>query len=138
MRLRSKEGIALALLIQLAIPIFQKAERAFPRSGPGRKPDFSDWRMALLMMVAIAKRKKSKAAQYLYLKQHREQLSEGLQLQRFPGRSADYDRYRRAHRLLLVAIEKNGAMAARYGWADAEVVAVDKSVIRAQGPVVLR
>ena len=135
MQIRAMEGTCLAEAVALAIPICQQAERACPRCGPGRKPEFPDWQMAMLIMVAIANHKKSKSAQYRYLREHQQHLNELLNADRFPCRSTYFDRYRLAHRLFSIAIRLHGAKAVRYGWADAEVVAVDKSVIAARGPV---
>jgi hypothetical protein len=91
--------------------------------------------MAVLIMVAIAKGKKSKSAQYRYLREHQKQLAALLNTDRFPCRSTYFDRYRRAHGLFVTAVRLQGTKAVRYGWADAEVVAVDKSVVAARGPV---
>lgn len=135
MRPRAKESACLAELVELAMPICQLAEQACPRTGPGRKPEIPDWQMAVLIMVAIAKRKKSKSAQYRYLKEHRAWLAKLMNTDRFPGRSTYFDRYRRADMLFMTAIRLHGAKAVRYGWADAEVVSVDKSIVAARGPV---
>jgi len=135
MQKRAKEGACLAELVAMAIPICQQAEQACPRTGPGREPDIPDWQMAVFIMVAIAKRKKSKSAQYRCLTEHRELLAKWLDTERFPSRSTYFDRYRRAHCLLAVAIQLHGDKAVRYGWTDAEVVAVDKSLVAARGPV---
>jgi hypothetical protein len=132
---RAKEGACLAELVMLAIAICQQAEQACPRRGPGRKPEFPDWQMAVLIMVAIAKRKKSKSAQYRYLEEHQNVLAELMNTERFPGRTTYFDRYRRASTLFTAAIRLLGAKAVRYGWADAEVVAVDKSLVAARGRV---
>jgi hypothetical protein len=55
--------------------------------------------------------------------------------QRIPSRSTYYERYRRAWRLYETAIRLQGAQAVKNGWAAAETVAVDKSLVAAQGPV---
>lgn len=133
MRKRAMEGTCLAQLVELAMPICQQAEQACPRRGPGRKPEIPDWQMAVLIMVAVAKRKKSKSAQYRFLVEHRALLTRLLDTDRFPGRSTYFDRYRRAHTLFTAAVKLHGAKAIRYGWASAEVVAVDKSCIAARG-----
>jgi Transposase DDE domain len=49
------------------------------------------------------------------------------------GRSTFYERYRRVHRLFREAIRLQGREAVQRGWADAECVAVDKSLIEGQG-----
>lgn len=53
---------------------------------------------------------------------------------RFPSRSTYFDRYRRAWRLLEAAIRLSGAKAVRTQLVCAHCVAVDKSVVAAQGP----
>jgi len=132
---RAKEGTCLAVLVEMAIPLCQEAERLCPRRGPGRKPGIPDWVMAVLIMVAVAKRKKTKSAQYCFLKEHRELLTELLPSQRFPARSTYYERYRRIWRLYEMAIRVQGERAVRSGCADAQCVAVDKSLVAARGPV---
>ena len=135
MSLRATEGTRFTLLVRMAIDVCQQAERECPRTGPGRKPEIPDWVMAVLIMVALAKRKKTKAAQYRFLKEHVKTLMRLLPNQRFPSRSTYYERYRRIGRLYQVAIHLQGATAVKKGWAAAEVVAVDKSLIAARGPV---
>lgn len=132
---RATDGTRLAMLARMAIPLCQQAERECPRTGPGRKPEIPDWAMAVLIMIALAKRKKTKAAQYRFLQTHEETLSKLLPNRRFPSRSTYYERYRRIWRLYQAAIGLQGARAVRKGWAAAEVVAVDKSLIAARGPV---
>lgn len=135
MQIRVMEGTCLAELVELAIPICQHAEQVCPRKGPGRKPEIPDWVMTVLIMVVVAKRKKTKTAQFHYLMEHREELTLLLGTNRFPARTTYFDRYRRAYRLFVLAIRLLGAKASRYGWADAETVAVDKSIVAAQGRV---
>jgi hypothetical protein len=132
--LSAKEGTPLAKLIALAIPVCQEAERRCSRCGPGRKPEIPDWVMAVLIMVAVLKRRKSKSAQYRFLHHHRSELSQLLGGQRLPRRSTYFDRYRRAARLQAMAVRIQGEQAIRAGWALPEHVAVDKSVIAARGP----
>ena len=57
MSLRATEGTRFTLLVRMAIDVCQQAERECPRTGPGRKPEIPDWVMAVLIMVALAKRK---------------------------------------------------------------------------------
>ena len=132
---RAMEGTRWTVLARMAIDVCQQAERECPRTGPGRKPEIPDWVMAVLIMAALAKRKKTKAAQYRFLEEHRETLMSLLPNQRFPSRSTYYERYRRAWRLYQVAIRLQGANAVKHGWAAAGTVAVDKSLITARGPV---
>jgi hypothetical protein len=125
----------LTSLVMMAVPLCQQAERECPRTGPGRKPDIPDWVLAVLIMVAIVKRKKSKSAQYRFLDEHRRELKALLGTNKFPARSTYFDRYRRAHRLFAQAIKLQGERAMAEGIIDATVVAADKSLIAARGPL---
>lgn len=128
-------GACLASLAKMAAPLCQRAERECPRTGPGRKPDIPDWALAVLIMVAIVKRKKSKSAQYRFLTEHRRELKALLGTAKFPARSTYFDRYRRAHRLLAYAIKLQGEQAIAEGVVDARDAAADKSLIAARGPL---
>lgn len=130
----AREGTPLEALVMSAVPICQLAEAASPRSGPGRKPDIPDWVMAVLIMVAVLKRKKSKSSQYRFLRAHRTQLLETLKTDHFPARSTYFDRYRRVWRLYEQAIRIEGDRAVRQRLVDARCVAVDQSVVNARGP----
>ena len=132
---RATAGACLASLVRMAIPLCQKAERECPRTGPGRKPEIPDWVLAVLIMVAVLKRKKSKSAQYRFLKEHRHELAEWLGTRRFPARSTYFERYRRAHRLFQTAIRLQGEKAIAEGLTDPQDVAVDKSLVAARGPL---
>jgi hypothetical protein len=135
MSARAKDGTGLAKLVQLAIPIVQAAERQCPRMGPGRPPEFDDWKIATLIIIAILKQRKSKSAQYRFLHEHRHSLRRWLPLPRFPSRSTYFDRYRRAYRLFQIAVALQGRLAIHEGWVDATCVAVDKSLLAARGRV---
>ena len=128
-------GACLASLAKMAVPLCQRAERECPRTGPGRKPDIPDWVLAVLIMVAVLKRKKSKSAQYRFLAEHRRELQALLGTTKFPARSTYFDRYRRAHRLFADAIELQGELAIAAGIVDARDAAVDTSLIAARGPL---
>jgi hypothetical protein len=91
--------------------------------------------LAVLIMVAVMKRKKSKSAQYRFLDEHRRELIGLLGTDRFPARSTYFDRYRRAHRLFAHAIKLQGERAIADGIVDAAVVASDKSLVAASGPL---
>jgi len=132
---RVKEDSPLAELVRMAIPLCQQAERECPRTGPGRKPEIPDWVMAVLIMIAVLKRKKSKSAQYRFLKQHQRELAQWLGTDRFPSRSTYFERYRRAHRLFRHAIRLQGQVGVAEGVADAQDTAADKSLIAARGPL---
>ena len=131
---RAMEGTRLATLVRMAIPLCRAAERACPRRGPGCPPDYKDWMIAVLIMIAVLKRRKSKSAQYRYLDEHRRELRRWLGLRRFPARSTYFERYCRAHRLFGVAIRLQGRRGIREGVADPRTVAGDKSLVRARGP----
>jgi hypothetical protein len=132
---RARVGTCLASLVKMAVPLCQQAERECPRTGPGRKPDIADWVLAVLIMIAVVKRKKSKSAQYRFLDEHRRELKELLGAAKFPARSTYFDRYRRAHRLFQCAIKLQGQKAIAEGIVDATVVAADKSLVAARGPL---
>ena len=131
---RATDGTCLAKLVKLAIPICRAAQSQCPRAGPGRPPNFDDWKMALLILIAILSRRKSKSAQYRFVLSHRHKLSRWLSLDRFPVRSTYFQRYRRADKLLQTAIKLQGQQVIEEGLADASVVAVDKSLLSARGP----
>lgn len=132
---RATMGMCLALLVKMAVPLCQQAERECPRTGPGRKPDIADWVLAVLIMVAILKRKKSKSAQYRFLDENRQELANLLGTNKFPARSTYFDRYRRTHRLFQSAIRLQGQKVIAEGIVNATDVAVDKSLIAARGPL---
>jgi DDE family transposase len=132
---RATVGTALASLVKMAVPLCQRAERECPRTGPGRKPDIADWLLAVLIMIAVLERKKSKSAQYRFLDEHRGELKALLGTGKFPARSTYFDRYRRAHRLFAAAIQLQGEQAISEGIIDARDVAVDKSLVAARGPL---
>jgi len=117
----------------MAIPLSRAAERQYPRTGPGRPPDFAAWGMAVLIMTAVFKKKKSKSAQYRFLQEHRRELMAWLGLDAFPSRTTYFDRYRRAHRLVRAAIRRQGEKAVAEGIADPQTVAVDRFLIPARG-----
>lgn len=131
---RAREGTCLATLVTMALPFFRQAESQCPRTGPGRKPQIPDWLIAVLIMIAVLKRKKSKSAQYRYLCEHRTEIAAWVGTDEFPSRSTYFERYRRAHRLYQEAIRLQGQQAVEDGLADPTIVAVDKSLLWAQGP----
>ena len=131
---RARDGTCLATLVKMAIPIFKEAECQSPRTGPGRKPTIHDWVIAVLIMIAILKKKKTKNAQYRYLSEHRAEIGKWLSAKDFPSRSTYFDRYRRAYRLYRTAIRLQGEKLVEDGIADPNCVAVDKSLLQARGP----
>lgn len=133
---RAKVGACLETLVEMAVPLMQAAERQCPRTGPGAKPTIPDWLIGVLIMVAMLKRKKTKAAQFRYLTDpaNRARLAAALGRNDFPSRSRWYDRYRRAHHLFQMAIRLQGEQGLAEGVTDPRHVAGDKSLIEAQGP----
>lgn len=128
------EGTILTDLIALAKPPCRAAELALPRRGRGASPTYPDWKVAVLIFVAVAARRKSKSAQYRYLTERKKWLEEILDLDGFPARSTYFDRSQRASALLMEAVRLQGRAAIKEGLADATVVAADKSLVRARGP----
>jgi len=135
---RVTDGASLDLedLIVLAVPICREAGRLCPRTGPGRKPDFDDWKIAVMILCGVIKKKKSKSAQYrlVCLPQNADLLKGLLDIDRMPARSSFFDRYKRVWPLVQKAIELQGRTALREHVADARVVAADKSLLAARGP----
>jgi Transposase DDE domain len=132
---RSLARLPLQALVELAVPLLQRAARELPRRGAGRPPVIPDWVLGTLIMVAVLKQKKSKSAQYAYLLEHRTLLLGWMGADVFPGRSTYFERYRQAHRLFETAIRVQGQQALREGVVDARCVAADKSVLSARGPL---
>jgi Transposase DDE domain len=130
---RATEGTCLRALVQLAVPLLKAAEQQCPRTGPGAKPDIPEWVMAALIMMVMIKKKKSKAAQFRFLRRRRRQIARWLGSDKFPSRATYYRRYRRAHRFYRTAIRVQGERAIAEGVTDAREVAVDKSLVAAQG-----
>ena len=133
---RAKAGACLEALVEMAVPLLQAAECQCPRTGPGAPPTIPDWLIGVLIMVAMLKRKKTKAAQFRYVTDpaNRARLAATLGRNDFPSRSRWYDRYRRAHRLFEAAIRLQGERAIAEDVTDPRAVAVDKSLIEAHGP----
>jgi hypothetical protein len=134
---RAKAGACLQALVKMAIPLLREAEHRCPRTGPGAKPDIPDWLIGTLIMVAVLKRKKSKSAQFRFFSEapNRRELAHALGRDDFPSRSTFFRRYKRAHRLFRTAIKIQGETAIAEGIVDPQVVAVDKSLIAARGPL---
>jgi hypothetical protein len=115
-----------------AARISQQAERKYPRTGPGRKPEIPDWVMATLVVVAVTFQRQSKSAQFRFIQSRASALA-AAGIPRLPSRSVYFDRYRRTWRLLQMAIMMEGCLALSRSWARARTVAVDKSLIAARG-----
>src|SRR5262249_62280364 len=83
----AKVGALLDEFVVLSIPLCQQAEQACPRQGPGCKPRAAAWVLALMIMVAVVLKKKTKSAQYRWWCQHHHDFDRWLPGQHFPGRS---------------------------------------------------
>lgn len=127
------ESVPLARLVAMAVPLCRAAGRGVRPTGPGAPPTYAEWKMAVLIMVAVLARRKSKNAQYRYLAGRRHWLERCLELPAFPSRSTYCMRYRQAHRLFEGAMVIQGRKAIAQGLIDPQVVAVDKSLIAACG-----
>lgn len=127
------DGTCLAKLVKLAIPLCRAAQCQSPRAGPGRPPEFDDWKIAVMIMAATLKRRKSKSAQYRFLHERRAKFMRWLGLKRFPARSTYFNRYTQAHRLFEAAIVLQGQQAIEEGVTTARSVSADKSLLRARG-----
>jgi len=130
----AREGTILAQLIRLSVPLVKAADREMPRAGPGAPPSYPEWQIAALIMVAVAARRKSKSAQYRYLYERRRRLVRLLEMKAFPARSTYFNRYQRAQAIFEQAVKLQGRKALKENVADAEAVAVDKSLLTAKGP----
>jgi hypothetical protein len=127
------DGTCLAKLVKLAIPLCRAVQCQCPRAGPGRPPDFDDWKIAVMIMAATIKRRKSKSAQYRFLHERRHKFKRWLGLKRFPVRSTYFDRYAQAHPLFEAAIVLQGQWALKEHVTTASAVAADKSLLWARG-----
>jgi hypothetical protein len=134
MNYRAKAGAALAALLREARPACQQADRERPRRGRGRRPVTPDWVLALMILAALLRRKKTKSAQYTFWARRRRQFRRCLCGHRLPARSTFFDRYRRVAGLVADAIRLQGLRAIQRGWADPTCVAVDKSLLAGRGP----
>ena len=56
MAARAMDGTCLAKLVKMAIPICRSAQRQCLRTGPGRAVHFPDWKIAVMILIAIISR----------------------------------------------------------------------------------
>ncbi|HEU5118896.1 MAG TPA: transposase [Isosphaeraceae bacterium] len=105
-----------------------------PPRGPGRPVEFSEWSIAVLILLTQAKRLTTKSAQYRYLHAHAEFLASRLGWERFPARSTYFSRYQTAYLLLNEALAAYTNHAADRRQIDVRCVAADKSLVAAVGP----
>ena len=132
---RAASGASLDQLLTLALPLLRQSQCRCPRTGPGRKPDYDDWKLAAMILCGVLKKKKSKSAQYAFIQHNAAMLLRVLDLARLPARSTFFERYGRVWPLVQEAIALQGRTALREHVADAATVAADKSLIAAVGPV---
>jgi hypothetical protein len=130
---RAKAGPCLKQLLTMATPLLQAAEDKSRRPGRGPQPTIPDWLIAALIMIAVLRKKKTKSAQYRFLKEQRGAIADWLGERRFPSRATYFRRYRSAHRLYRTAIKLQGEKAIAEGITDPEQVAVDKSLVGGHG-----
>jgi len=128
------DGASLEELIDLATPFCKQAQRQCPRTGPGRKPQYDGWKIAIMILCAVLKNKKTIAAQFRFICQKRDLFLKRLELDRLPAHGTFYERYKNVWKLVQVAIQLQGLAAIREKVVDARDVAVDKSLMRARGP----
>lgn len=121
-------------LVRLAIPLCRLAAPMLPPPRPGRPVDFPEWAVAVMVLVAVAKRLATKSSQYRYLRAHADALCARLGMGRFPARSTYFARYRTAYVLLSEALAARAARAAARGHIQARAVAADKTLVAAAGP----
>jgi hypothetical protein len=130
--MNTKDGV-LENVIAVAVPLCQQAQKHQVRRGAGRPPVIPDWFISVMIMVAIAKGKTSKAAQLRFWSRHQHLLDCYRDDWGFPSKSTYYERYLRCWKIFEKAIEIHTRKAIGYRWIDAEVASVDKSVIPARG-----
>lgn len=129
------DGRHLANLVREAIALCHAAQKQLPaRSGPGRPQQYEQWQLAVLIFVAVAHRRKSKSAQYRFLQQHAADLLPLVGLAQLPCRATYFKRYACSGPLFQKAVKLQGRAALAQHLSNARVVAVDKSLIAAQGP----
>lgn len=132
---KQTQSPCLLALAAMAVPLLKEAEKQCPRTGRGKKPDYPDWFIGVLIMIAVLKKKKTKSAQYRFWKENYASLRDSLGGYDLIARSGYFSRYRQAHKLFKTAIRLQGEKAIAEGVADPTHVAVDKSLISAKGPL---
>lgn len=133
MSLRAKEGAPLDRCVAIAAAVCKQAAAKSLRMGPGRKPIVPDWIVAVMVVIGVLHRKKTRAAQYLFWRARQEDFARWFPGEQMLSRSQFYDRAARVAPLVQLAILHLGRRAVRRGWADAQSVAFDKSLIAARG-----
>ena len=130
--MNTKDGV-LVNVIEVALSLCQQAQKELACNRRGRPTVIPDWFIAVMIAVAVAKGKISKASQLRFWDKHRWLLEDVLEGWEFPSKSTYYQRYRRCWKLFERAIEIHTRKAIGYRWIDPEVASVDKSVIPARG-----
>lgn len=120
---RARDGVPLDEIVSVVAIYCRAAAERLPR-GPGAPPTIPGWVLAVMVLVGVLLRKKTKNAQYVWWTAHQSDFQRWFPQQRFPARSTFYDRYRRVAPILQRAIELQGTDAVRKGWAQAETVAM--------------
>jgi hypothetical protein len=129
----AKEGASLDCCVAIASSACRRAAGSPVRCGRGRRPEVPDWIVAVMVVIAVLHRKKTRQAQYAFWRARREQWEQWFPEERLLSRSQFYERARRLTPLLQRAIRRLAAHAVRRGWADAQSVAIDKSFLAARG-----
>lgn len=130
-----KGGSDLESLVRLALPVFQQAEEENPRTGRGAKPTIPDWFMAVLIMIGVLKKKKSKSSQYRHLSAISDDITAWTGQKELPSRATFFRRFRRAKTLFSHAIKLQGELAIAEKIVDPNIVTIDKSLLESQGAV---
>jgi hypothetical protein len=130
-------GRHLANLVGEAAAVCRAADAVRSCRGPGRPETYQQWQIAVLIIIAVAHRCKSKSSQHRFLSQHATPLQTLLEgvigLKQLPSRATYMRRYRQVYELFGEAIRIGGRRALQEHVADASVMAVDKSMIPARG-----
>jgi hypothetical protein len=134
----ARDGRHLANLVSEAAAVCRAADVVTPKAkGPGRPETYQQWQIASLILIAIARRCKSKSSQHRFLEKHADQwwvlLRDALSLTSLPSRATYMRRYGACHPLLAKAILIGGRRALQEHVADGRSVAIDKSMIAAPG-----
>jgi len=110
----ARDGGHLANLVGEAAAVCRAADTV-RRRGPGCPETYQQWQIAVLIIIAVAHRCKSKSSQHRFLSQHAEQLQTLLGgvigLKRLPSRATYMRRYRGVYELFRDAITAGGRRA---------------------------
>src|SRR2546430_11119589 len=99
----------LADLVALAIPLCRDAQsKQCVRRGPGRSPEYQEWQIAVLIVIAVAHGRKSKSSQWRFLKEREPGLLGGPGMGRFPSRGTYSRRSPAAPRPLAIPAGRPG------------------------------